>query len=53
MIQSLELNEVGGFDQMEMKREKWEAWTTGHNQTHLSEIDMDGEIMVNTIEPIN
>ena len=30
-VPTLELNEAGDFYQMEMKRDKWEAWTTGHN----------------------
>ena len=53
MVPSLELNEVGGFYQLEMKREILEAWTTDHNQTHSSKQDMDGGVAEHLIEPMN
>ena len=45
--------EIGGLEVREMKREKWEAYTTDHNQTHSAENDMCGAITESKIELLN
>ena len=35
IVLPLELDEVGMFDQLRMKRDKWEVWTTDHNLAYL------------------
>ena len=52
LVPTLELNEVGWFCWLEMKRESLEAWTTDHNQIHSSKQEIDGEMAEHLIEPM-
>ena len=53
MVPALELKEVGEFDQAEMKRGEYSVWIIDHNQTYLSEKEMNGAITDRLIELMN
>ena len=53
VVSTLDLHENGGFDQLKMKRDKWEVRTTGHNKTHSSKNDKGGEMTEHLTELIN
>ena len=41
MVQTLELIEVDGFEQLEMNRDKYETWKTEHRQPHKPQYGMN------------